>query len=50
MISNPFHGIPGWEDFVAPLRVHGDAGTFTKNGHSLLVLDFDSMLEEGDTL
>ena len=41
---------PGWQSKFTPLRVHADAGQFTKAGNSIMMLDWGSILHVSHTL
>ena len=40
---------PGWEDHTMPLSLHGDAGTFTRGGESIVVVSWASVLHRANT-
>ena len=39
----------GWHSITIPLALHGDAGTYTKTGESVVVLSWGSLLHRSDT-
>ena len=48
--GHPCHGWEdGWQHKALPLALHGDAGTYTKAGESVIVLSWGSLLHKADT-
>ena len=43
------HWHPGWQDRTMPLALHGDAGTYTRVGESVIVVSWASVLQRADT-
>ena len=39
----------GWQEKAAPLALHGDSGTFTRGGESVVVISWSSLLHQGET-
>lgn len=48
--NHPFLKWPGgWEANTMPISLHGDAGTFTRGGESIVVLSWSSILQRAGT-
>ena len=47
--EHPMLGLSRWEEFCAPIVLHGDGGSFTKGGNTLLCFSWASLLASGHT-
>ena len=48
--GHPCHGWEaGWQSKTLPLALHGDAGTYTKAGESVIVVSWGSLLHRSET-